>query len=315
MNRSSLLQPGPRRRKWRMRRPPGDRALARGRLLVCSRRYRAKHAPPPPDRWAAGRWERGAGALPRGRAAAAGSPAALDGENAATRTPRHESSRKISNDLRSAGASLSQLRDVTDARRSKMRTPPAFPARCGRDGIGDLTRLDALGDQIVCDGHMNSGPLARREQDGNSALMLRAEAIHDGRDLVAVVDTRLGKVQLQIANALDVSRFPCPGFQELRNALLQLLVLFQHGLDATRQVLGLRLEQPGSLGQAVLGLERVAVRRGTGERFDASHARGGASLVREAKQCDLTRRADMGSPAQLERDARNVHDAHHVAVF
>src|SRR6266576_6506243 len=208
MNRSSPLQPGPRRRRWRMRRPRGDRARAHGHLLVCSRRYRAKHPPAPPDRWAARRWEREAGARPRGRAGAAGSPAALDGENAATPTPRHESSRKISNDLRSAGASLSQFRDVTDPRRSKMRTPPAFPARRGRDSIGDLTRLDALGDQIVCDGHMNSGPLARREQEGNSALMLRADAIHDGRDLVAVVELGLVDMELHIADAFHVSRFP-----------------------------------------------------------------------------------------------------------
>src|SRR6266571_2324717 len=301
MNRSSLLPPGPRRHRWRMRRPRGDRARVPGHLPVCSRRYRAKHAPAPPDRWAARSWERGAGAPPHGRAAAEGSPAAPDGANAATPTPRHESSSKISNDLRSAGASLSQFRDVTDARRSKMRTPAAFPARGGRDGVGDLTRLDTLGDQIIRDGHVDHGSLAPREQDGNSALMLRAEAIHDRGDLAAVVELGLVDMELHIADAFHVSRFPLPAsrFQQLLNLPFELPVLLQHRLDAAGQVLGLRFEQPGSLGQTVLELERVAVRRGTGERFDASHARGGAGLVREAKQRDLTRRADMRSPAQL----------------
>src|SRR3989449_11161143 len=258
MNRSSLLQPGPRRRRSRMRRPPGDRAQVHGHRLVCSRRYRATHAPAPPDRWAAGSWERGAGAPPRGRAAAEGSPAARDGEHAATPTPRHESSSKISNDLRSAGASLSQFRDVTDARRSKMRTPPTFPARRGRDGIGDLTRLDALRDQIVCDGHMNSGPLARREQDGNSALMLRAEAIHDRGDLATVVELRLVDMELHVADAFHVSRFPFPAsrFQELLNLPFELPVLLQHRLDAAGQVLRLRVAQDARLGHAPLRVRR-----------------------------------------------------------
>ena len=80
-------------------------------------------------------------------------------------------------------------------------------------------------------------------------------------------------------------------------------------------MLRLCLEHPGSLGQEVLQLERVAVRRGARQRFDAAHASGGAGLVREAKQRDLSCRADVCAAAELERHTGNVHDANHIAVF
>src|SRR5207253_5230060 len=134
-----------------------DREPARGRPLVVLLPGPAIPDPGARDRPGARSREPGAVHAPRARAvpgARSAVPACV--YPAMPALPR-ASPCEPPNDLRGPSSSLAEFVDVADAGRRKMRAPPALPARRRGDGIGDVTRLDALGDQIVRDGHVNSG--------------------------------------------------------------------------------------------------------------------------------------------------------------
>ena len=144
--------------------------------------------------------------------------------------------------------------------------------------------------------------------------MLRAKSIHHQRHLIAILDIAGDDANGEPVGYLELRRLL--GRRSLSQQLLQsffkLLLLFQHRFDSPGEMLRLCLEHPRRLGQPVLQFDSVPIGRRTREGFDASHARGGTGFVREAKQRDLPRRADMRPAAQLERHATNVHDADHV---
>src|SRR4029077_7417348 len=156
--------------------------------------------------------------------------AVLDGASRARPGSRRESSRKLAHDFRRPRACLTELAGIADARRCEMRAAAALPpGRCG-DGIRDVPGFDALGDQIISDGHVDAGSVARCEQHGNSALMLGTEAVHKCGDLTAVIESGFADMQLDIANLLDFSRLLTPGssFKQLLDPPLELPVLLEH---------------------------------------------------------------------------------------
>ena len=91
-----------------------------------------------------------------------------------------------------------------------MRSAPALATDGCRDGIRDVPRLDACGNEIVRDGHVDPGPFALGEQHRNGALMFRAEAIHYRSDLVTVVESGLAHIELDVADLFDGSLLPAP---------------------------------------------------------------------------------------------------------
>ena len=113
-----------------------------------------------------------------------------------------------------------------------------------RDGVGDVARFHSLGDQIVGDGHVDPGALASCEQHRNSALMLRAEAVHRSRNLRTIIEIGFCNMQLHVTDLFHRPLFPAPGssLQQLGNLLFQLPILVEHRFDAACQMFGLRLE-------------------------------------------------------------------------
>jgi len=79
-----------------------------------------------------------------------------------------------------------------------MRPASTLSARHRGDRVGDVPCLHPLLHQIVGDGHMHAGPRAVREQEGDGALVARAECIHDEADLITIFQIRIGDVQLDI---------------------------------------------------------------------------------------------------------------------
>src|SRR3954464_9424396 len=80
-------------------------------------------------------------------------------------------------------------------------------------------------------------------------------------------------------------------------------------------MLGLCLEQSRRLGQSMLQLQRVTIRRWSGERFDAPYTGRGAGLMGKTKERHLAGRPHMRAAAELDRYAGNIDDAHDVAVL
>src|SRR5207302_2491290 len=234
-----------------MRRPRADPAPARARPPVAPPPVSAGAAPAGPDGPA------GAGPRrprrPRGRGAAR--RAAPDGASRATRAARAGSwCEQPLDDGGRLRAGLAELGGVARARGCEMRPPTTLSTRPRGDRVGDVPRLHPLLHQIVGDAHMHAGALAVREQDGDRALVARAERIHHEPDLIAILEIGVRDVELDVADALHVSRFPVPasGLDQLVHALLELLVLFQQLLDAAHQVLRLRLERAGRILQLPL---------------------------------------------------------------
>src|SRR5438477_1414162 len=234
--------PALRRRTWQMRPPRADRGRAHAPLRGARQPRRAARRRAAPD----GQGDRAPSHGPQHAAAPAMPEAVLDGASRATPGSRRESPRKLSHDFRRPRACLTELAGIADARRCEMRTPAALTPRRRGDGIRDVPGFDSFGDQIISDGHVDAGPVARCEQHGNSALMLGTEAVHERGDLTAVFESGFADMQLDVANLLDRSllRAPCSPFEQLSDPFLEPLVLLKHRFDAAGKVLGLRLQQP-----------------------------------------------------------------------
>src|SRR2546427_636706 len=198
-----------------------------------------------------------------------------------------------------------------------MRPAPTLPARHRCDGIGDVPRLHALLHQIVGHGHMHAGVLAVREQDGDRALVARAEHVHHETDLIVVLEGGIGDVQLHVSPALHVPRFPFSAsrLQQFFHALLELTVCVEQLLDPVHEVLGLRPQHARRLLELPFELADQRIRPGPRHRLDAAHPGRGARLVREPEQGDLTRGGNVRPPTQLDGHARHVYDAHDIAVL
>src|SRR5207248_5997740 len=150
--------------------------------------------------------------------------------------------------------------------------------------------------------YMGPGSLGVGEQGGYRTPMARSEGIHPWPDLVAILEIRVRDVQLHVADALDVSRFLLPAArpQEVFDSLLELLVFLQQLLDASHQMLGLRLERARRVLELPLELTDQGVRPRAGHGFDAPHSRRGPRFVGEPEQRDLPGARHMGAAAQLE---------------
>src|SRR5579859_5435181 len=141
--------------------------------------------------------------------------------------------------------------------------------------------------------------------------------IHHERDLILILDGCSSYLKLDAIYLLHMSRrrLAASLLQQLFDAFLQLLVFLYHRFDPAREMLRLRLQQPGGFGQPLLQLNSVAIRGRASQRLDPAHAGGRPRLVREAEQGNLASRRDVGAAAQLERHTRHVHHADDVAVL
>src|SRR5205814_5844878 len=190
---------GPRKRRSQTRQRRADRAPARARLP--RRPWQAAHRRAVPDGRKAGAAHRG----PRHAIAVAAWRAAPAGAHRARPESARASSREVSHDVGRAGSRLAELAGIADAGRREMRTATALAAGHRGDGIRDVTRFDAFGHQIIRDGHVDARPLAFREQHGNSAFVLRAEAVHENRDLIAILEIGFRNVQFVVTVSFDAS--------------------------------------------------------------------------------------------------------------
>src|SRR5262249_33131101 len=270
-HRSILPPPEPRRSRWRTRRRPADRVPARDRRRAAQSRDPATRCRGAPDAPPARRGRR----APRRAAPPAAPHAGRAVARRARRAPAPWSfAQNSSNNRGRLGTRRGEQRHVSHAGRREMWTPAALPAGCGRESIGDVARFYTLRDQIIGDSHVDAGPVARRKQHRNSALMLGTEAVHDRGNLPAILESGLADVQLHVSNLFDRALLPAPGalLEQLPDPLFELPILLEQRFDSAGEVLGLRLEQAGRLRQPLLQLERVAVCRGTGEGFEAGHA-------------------------------------------
>src|SRR6266540_831126 len=103
-------------------------------------------------------------------------------------------------------------------------------------------------------------------------------------------------------STLPASRAPLP--DRSRSCTCRSSLRFSSSIASMRRV-----------GEPALEVEHVAIRGGAGQGLDAPHTGGRAGLVRETEERDLTRGRDVRAAAQLERYARHVHHANHVAVL
>src|SRR5690606_37729866 len=91
-----------------------------------------------------------------------------------------------------------------------------------------------------------------------------------------------------------------------------LLLQARHGLGRLRRR---RLELLGQGYEMAAFLPQALERARPGERLDAADAGRDAAFRDDREGADLARRAAVGAAAQLEAEARDVDDAHAVAVL
>src|SRR5690606_21526628 len=178
-----------------------------------------------------------------------------------------------------------------------------------------------LADQILRDhrDELDLGAAGAGEHDHAGAELVA--------QLIAGVAQDLGVVGVDLCrehlDALDRARFGHEiaaaaggdALLELLDLAIELLLLGEQLVDALAHLERRRLEAAAGLHQLVLELAQVLERAGTGDRLDAAHALRDARLADDLHQADVTRAANVGATAELDRLAADRHDAHLVAVL